>query len=300
MTAQMKNLSDAAIKLTQPRKKDRNLRLDAARLGLQLYARFSPEGAGKLVERLFFKPGRLPMPSRYEYLLDEADSHTQLRHGPHTLPVYSWGSGPTILGVHGWSGAGIQFGAYIKPLVAAGYRVVLFDAPAHGRAQGERTDLYEMTEVVSKVGASFGPVHGIIAHSLGCIAAARALVDGLEAKHLVMLAPPASLLAVVEGFGGQLQLPDSLIARHRRRMEDRFGASVWARLSLEDLVPCLTQRGLVVIDSDDASVPAEQGERVHRNWPGAQILRTQGLGHHRLLRSPEVVERVFGQLTSLA
>lgn len=300
MTIQMRTLPGTVINPSRPQPKPWNVRLGAMRLGLQLYARVSPERAGELINRMFFTPGRLPMPSRYEYLLDQADSYTQLRHGPHTLPVYSWGEGPTVLAVHGWSGAGIQFGAYVEPLVKAGYRVVLFDAPAHGRAQGVRTDLYEMTEVIRKVGNHFGPVHGVIAHSLGSIAAARALVEGLDAKHLVMLAPPASLSSVVNAMADKLQLPASVLADHRRRIEARFGINVWANLSLEALAPRLTQRGLVVIDDDDNAIPAHQSNRVYHNWAEARLLRTQGLGHHRLVWNPEVMATVIRQLTSQA
>ncbi|MDC0662782.1 alpha/beta hydrolase [Marinobacter sp. SS21] len=285
------------LAVPQPAPKARDFQHRALKLGLQLYARMSRDGAARLVERLAFTPQRLPMPSRYEYLLDEADSHTQFHHGSHTLPVYSWGEGPTVLAVHGWSGAGIQFGAYVKPLVKAGYRVVLFDAPAHGRAQGQRTDLYEMTEVVSRVGQQFGPIHALLAHSLGCIAAGRALVDGLPARHLVMLAPPASLSEVVNGLGAQLGLTDTALAEHRRRMEQRFGATVWERLALEDLAPRLRQRGLVVIDGADTLVPESDSARVYHNWPDAGLLRTQGLGHYRMLSHPTVVEPVIEYLT---
>ncbi|WP_166267139.1 alpha/beta fold hydrolase [Marinobacter caseinilyticus] len=300
MTIHMNTLPDTAIQPPIQRPGTRNLALAATRLGLQLYARYSTEAAGKLVNQQFFKPHRLPMPSRYEYLLDEADSHTQLKHGAQVLPVYSWGDGPVILGVHGWGGAGIQFGAYIQPLVAAGYRVVLFDAPAHGRAQGERTNLYEMTAVVGKVARQIGPVHAVLAHSLGSIAAARAVVDGLAVQHLVMLAPPADLAAVVNGVADELQLPADVLANHRHRMEQQFGADVWPRLSLLELAPRLKAQGLVVVDYGDRSVPPDQSERVHQRWPGSQILRTQGLGHHRLLWDSDVVERVVGQVTASA
>ncbi|MBD3640553.1 MAG: alpha/beta hydrolase, partial [Marinobacter sp.] len=112
--------------------------------GVNWLHRVSPSLAGNVVEHLFFTPGRLLAPSRYESLYDEAEGYTQLRVGRQTIPVYSWGFGPTVLMVHGWSGAGIQFGAFVGLLVKAGYRVVTFDAPAHGRAQGLRTDLFEM------------------------------------------------------------------------------------------------------------------------------------------------------------
>ncbi|WP_428397045.1 alpha/beta hydrolase [Marinobacter salarius] len=266
------------------------------RLALQLYGRMAPEKAGRLVNRMAFRPSRLPMPSRYEYLLDNADSYTQLQHGARTIPLYSWGQGPVILGVHGWAGAGIQFGAWVNPLVEAGYRVVLFDAPAHGRAQGESTNLFEMAEVVARVAASVGRVHGVLAHSIGCIAAARAIADGLQPDYLVMLAPPVSLTAVMDNLGRQLGLSQNVLAVHLQLMEERFGKSVWEQLDLEALSRTLTQRGLMVIDDDDTSISPDESERVFNNWENANVLRTRGLGHHRLLWSPMVVDTVLRDL----
>lgn len=298
MTIHMKTLPDTVTNRTQAPPSRPALGHALMRLGMDWYARLSPEGAGRLVNRQFFKPGRLPMPSRYESLLDVADSHTQLHHGTNILPIYSWGEGPTILMVHGWSGAGIQFGAYIEPLVKAGFRAVLFDAPAHGRAQGSSTNLYEIAEVVKRVGLSHGPVHGIIAHSMGSVAAARALSRGLDAKNLVMLAPPSDLQTVVHGLGKRLQLSANVLQVHKRLIEERFGTEVWSELSLVRLAGQLTQRGLVVIDSDDRDVPPALSHEVHLAWPGGHVLHTRGLGHHRMLWNPDVVKAVIGAVAS--
>jgi len=295
MTSQM-NVHSEAFQRPVTQRAPRKVGFSATRLALQLYGRVSPEKAGRLVNRMAFRPSRLPMPSRYEYLLDTTDSYTQLQHGNRTIPVYSWGQGPVILGVHGWAGAGIQFGAWVNPLVEAGYRVVLFDAPAHGRAQGESTDLFEMAEVTMKVAASVGRVHGILAHSMGGIAVARAIADGLSANYLALLAPPVSLTSVMANLGRQLGLSPDVLSVHLQLMEERFGKSVWEQLDLEALSRSLTQRGLIVIDDEDTSISPEESERVYKNWDNANVLRTRGLGHHRLLWSPMVVETVLRDL----
>ncbi len=296
MTSQLNTQSEIFHPSATPAKAPTNVGLSATRLALQLYARVSPQKAGRLVNRMAFRPSRLPMPTRYEHLLDNTDSYTQLQHGSRTIPVYSWGQGPVILGVHGWAGAGIQFGAWVDPLVEAGYRVVLFDAPAHGRAQGESTNLYEMAEVIAKVAASVGRVHGILAHSIGCIAVARAITDGLQANYVAMLAPPVSLTAVMENLGRQLGLSPEVLSVHLQLMEERFGASVWDQLDLETLSRSLTQRGLIVIDDDDTSISPAESQRVAETWDKAGVLRTSGLGHNRLLWSPMVVDTVLRDL----
>jgi len=47
-----------------------------------------------------------------------------------------------------------------------------------------------MARAVSAVGAASGPVHGIIAHSVGCAATTVALTRGLEAGRAVLIASP--------------------------------------------------------------------------------------------------------------
>lgn len=295
MTTQVHIQSDSIRQPTGPRSPE-NIGLSATRMALGLLGRVSPEKAGRLVNHMAFRPSRLPMPSRYEYLLDSVDGYTQLQHGAYTIPVYSWGNGPVILGVHGWSGAGIQFGAWINPLVEAGYRVVLFDAPAHGRAQGERTDLFDMAEVVTKVAASVGQIYGILSHSMGSLAVARAIADGLQAQYLLMLAPPLSVRSVMDHLGRQLALSSDVLAVHLKLMEEQFGTSVWEKLDMENLVGSLTQRGLVVLDQDDESIEPAQSERVHSGWERGEVLRTRGLGHHKILRSPLVLDAVLQAL----
>lgn len=267
--------------------------------GVNWLHRVSPSLAGNVVDHLFFTPGRLPAPSRYESLYDEADSYTQLRVGRQTIPVYSWGSGPTVLMVHGWSGAGIQFGAFVGPLVKAGYRVVTFDAPGHGRAQGLRTDLFEMSEAVSRVAHNAGPLKAIVAHSIGSLALARALVEGVQAEHIFLLAPPRDLESVVEGFGRTLGLSPELIAGQRARMEQRFGQSVWQHFSFAELAPQLPGRGLIFADWDDQQIPVGESESIVQKWQGAKMFRTQGLGHYRLLWHPQIVERVYNRLSGV-
>lgn len=153
-----------------------------------------------------------------------------------------------------------------------------------------------MAEVTARVAASVGRVHGVLAHSIGCIAVTRAIADGVKANYLVMLAPPAGLRAVMDNLGRQLGLSDEVLAVHLQLMEEQFGQSVWEQLDLEALSRSLTQRGLIVIDEDDTSISPVESEQIYDNWENATVLRTRGLGHHRLLWSPMVVETVLRDL----
>lgn len=264
--------------------------------GINLYGRLAPEKAGRLANRLWFTPTRAGAGARFEYLLDRPDTFTQLRFGAYDLPVFSWGAGPVVLFVHGWSGAGIQFGAMVEPLVRAGYRVVVFDAPGHGRAQGSRTDVFEMARVVREVAEIFGQVHGLVAHSVGSVAAVLAVTQGLAVDRLGLIAPPDSLASLVTSFGASLGLSAPVLAVHARLLEEHFGAEIWHRLDLTRLVGRMGVPGLVISDRHDRQVAPEQGQNITVHWPEARFLETRGLGHNRILEAALVRDELIAFL----
>lgn len=274
----------------QPRKVP--LAVTILRSAIQAYSLLSTEKAGRFVNRLWFRPARTGGDSAFEYLLDNADSYTRLRFGISDLPVYSWGSGPVILWVHGWSGAGIQFGPMIESFVRQGYRVVVFDAPAHGRAQGERTDIFEMSEVVEQVAHLFGKIHGLIGHSLGAVAAALAVSRGLSVKRLALIAPPINLDHVVQLFGSQLAIPKPVLDVHTRLLEEMFGVELWHRLDMTQLVAKIEVKGLVISDVHDVEIPSLHGELIASHWQQSRFIETRHLGHYRILKDSQVLEEL--------
>ena len=47
---------------------------------------------------------------------------------------------------------------------------------------------------------------------------------------------------------------------------------------------------LIYHDEKDLFVPITDGEEIAERWPNAKLVRTQGLGHHRILRDPEIIQ----------
>ena len=47
---------------------------------------------------------------------------------------------------------------------------------------------------------------------------------------------------------------------------------------------------MIYHDEDDLFVPITDGEEIAKRWDGARFIRTQGLGHHRILRDPSIIE----------
>jgi len=55
---------------------------------------------------------------------------------------------------------------------------------------------------------------------------------------------------------------------------------------------------LIVHDQDDASTPVGDGATIAAAWTGSRLHVTSGLGHRRLLSSPEVVALVTDFVTA--
>lgn len=211
----------------------------------------------------------------------------------HRVAGEAWGDGPVVYLVHGWGGCRAHLGVFVKPLVAAGHRVIAFDLPAHndsehGSLAPGRTHLVECTEAVSAFVRTHGPARAIVAHSLGAKAAALALARGTEIERLVFLAPMGDfgfyldMFAERHGFGPRVR--DGLHRRLSKRIEMPLTETDLGVIGakLESPTPLL-----VIHDPDDPDAPYRFSEGFVGDWPGAELVTTRGLGrlsHYRILR----------------
>jgi len=106
----------------------------------------APGLVAKAAEQLFVTVVQHKRPRREEAWAEGATRISiPSQHGE--LAAWVWADGPkTVLLVHGWAGRGLQLGAFVEPLVGAGYRVVACDGPAHGESPGRRTNIFSLTE----------------------------------------------------------------------------------------------------------------------------------------------------------
>ena len=210
------------------------------------------------------------------------------------LAVETWGDGPPVYLAHGWGGWRGQMGAFVAPLVEAGYRVVAFDAPGHGdsgpgaRGPG-RGNAAEFAQALTALIDAHGCAAGVVAHSLGGATAALAVRDGAPVSRLALIAPspdPVGMtdaLSVALGYG----------ARTKRRFLVRLERLAERPLSDFDATTCtLAARTLIVHDREDKEVPYADGALLAQAWPSAEFVTTTGLGHQRILQDRAVVDQV--------
>ncbi|WP_455288922.1 alpha/beta fold hydrolase [Cupriavidus necator] len=271
------------------------------RLRWQAGSLLSPAATARALERLWFCPPRAAVNSAARRLLDSARTDWALDtgHGPsRRVRVYRWGdAGPVVLLAHGWGGHAGQWHAVVDGLVAAGMRVVAFDALSHGASDAgargaAQTSALEMSHSLLAAAWHAGPVHAVVAHSLGGAATALALREGLPASAAVLVGSPADMHAACASLAWRMGFTPGVLARMQRQSERWLGVP-WSAFNVPDVgrtrpVPPT----LVIHDRDDKEVLWEDGAAIAGAWPGAQLVTTSGLGHRRILQDPGVIRRI--------
>lgn len=258
----------------------------------------APALAQRWAIRLFFRPMKFTRPPREAKLLATATIARHAYASFYPLPAadchvltYEWGRGPTVLLVHGWAGRGSQMATMAAPLVAAGYRVLTFDAPAHGDSPGKRTNLPEVAHIIKELSAQQEGFAAIIGHSFGGMAAGFALAEGAQAAKLVTIGSPVTMATVLDGFRSQLNAKAKTIAGVQRVIE-RLANRPVADFSLSHNLADSPVPGLIVHDRQDRDVSYQQALLLHEVWPNSILRLTDGLGHRRILRDPATIAQI--------
>jgi pimeloyl-ACP methyl ester carboxylesterase len=238
---------------------------------------------------LFCTPRRFPTPKREQELMADAEPLAVPFGDGVRIQAWSWGAGPRVILVHGWEGRDSQMATFAAPLVRAGFRVITFDAPGHGRSSGRKSSLPQFTSALRGVAEAVGAPSAMIGHSLGCAAATLAVKEGLPCGKLVFIAPPLETDDYMRQFGEKLGINEQVISGVCRRIEERFGRS-WSDYSVASAAPKMKSELLVIHDRDDRNTPWSGAADLVALWPGARLITTESLGHRRILRDPQVIQ----------
>lgn len=276
----------------------------ARRLGWQAGSALFPGRTARAFERVWFslpaqKPAEAPAvlaQARQEWALVTGDG------APRRVRVYRWpGTGPTVLLAHGWGGRANQWRSAVPTLLAAGYRVVAFDALSHGlsdagaRGPGQ-SSLVEMSRSLLACAWHAGPIRAVIAHSLGAAATALAIREGLPVDAAVLIGPPADMARASARLAWQLGVTPDVLALTQRNSERWLGMP-WSAFNVPDIGRCRpVPLTLVIHDRDDSEVDWQDGAAIAGAWPGASLLTTDGLGHRRILHDAATLAKAVGFL----
>ncbi len=251
--------------------------------------RLVPPLADKLFVYIFFTPFRHRAPEKEEACAREA-TQTYVEYQGKKVCVYVWGDGPAVWVVHGWAGRATQFRKFIPALNQAGYRVIGFDGPGHGRSEGKQTHAIAFRDVLKILEKKFGAPAAIIGHAFGGAGSLRAIAHGLSAPKLIEIGSPADRSAILRSYlnainGSEVRIPyfDRYVMRQFGQPFDSFTTRQIIRTLQQPLDL------LLVHDEEDRDVLIAQPELLVRENPWVRFHRTKGLGHNRILRDDGVI-----------
>lgn len=209
------------------------------------------------------------------------------------LAANEWGvdGNPKVMLIHGWEGRGSQMGAFAEPLVQAGYHVVALDGPAHGESPGQSTNAGLYSRALVSAQQELGPVKASIGHSFGGGCSILATNLGMQVEKVVIIASPSDYAKVVRNFLDFVRLsPWSekifyKILTYKAQLELH-------EINISKLGSALKMPILIIHDRNDKEVKYQNAEALHQAWTQSELLTTEGLGHRRILKDPQVVQHV--------
>jgi|TARA_B110000046_G_scaffold104769_1_gene112136 pimeloyl-ACP methyl ester carboxylesterase len=253
---------------------------------------FSTRLASMFGIRLFVTPVNFPLPKREQYMLKSAQKKRLLINDINKeIEILSYGySKKKILLVHGWSGRSTQLFAFADKLLENGYMVISFDGPAHGKSTGRTTMMPEFLKTIEKINTTFGPFEAAIGHSFGATSLYNAASNFLTIKALIAIGSGDKISDIISNFAKNLYLKEKSARKIQSGLENKW------MIHIDDFASSTVAKKikipvLVVHDKNDGDVPVSCAYRIRQNLEKGSLLITNGLGHTKILRNKEVVNK---------
>lgn len=254
---------------------------------------FSSTLARDFAIKVFSTPPDFKLPEREEMMRKSAKKELITVPGlSDKVMTYTYGySKKKVLLVHGWAGRGTQLFAIADKLLENGMMIVSFDAPAHGLSEGKTSSHLDYVATINAVNDQFGPFYAAVGHSFGGITLLDALGKNSFLDKLVVIGIAASTRAILNDFVKKMRLKPKVA----KKMEDYYSKKY--NIGLNSISAGETAKKvkiptLVLHDIEDTDVDVSNAFKVRQNLKNGKIDISNGLGHRRILRTPEILDTI--------
>lgn len=210
-----------------------------------------------------------------------------------------------VLIAHGWTSEASFMAVFAEQLRRAGFRVVAFDQPGHGKSARERVSLIDCAHALLEVAELLGPIQFVVAHSMGGLAALLVgegkppLPRSYPFERYVLVSSPNRFSVVVKEFGDEIHLGPAARRSFERRLE-RIAHRPVATLTAASLIAATGRPALVIHARDDGEVAFADAEEIVSECPSATLMAFDGLGHRNILFAPPVIRAAVSYLSRTA
>ena len=207
------------------------------------------------------------------------------------IEILSYGySKKKVLLVHGWSGRSTQLFAFADKLLENGYMVISFDGPAHGKSTGRTTMMPEFLKTIEKINTSFGPFEAAIGHSFGATSLYNAAATFLDIKTFIAIGSFDRISDIISNFAKNLYLKEKSAKKIQLGLEKKWMIHI-DDFSSSSVAKKIKIPVLVVHEIIDGDVPVSCAYRIRQNLEKGSLFITNGLGHTKILRNNEVINK---------
>ena len=207
-----------------------------------------------------------------------------------------------VLIAHGWTSEASFMAVFAEQLRRAGFRVVAFDQPGHGKSEQERASLIDCARAALEVADALGPFRYAVTHSLGGLAllligeGAPPIARSYPFERYVLVSSPNRFSSIVDEFSEELGLrPEA--ARVFDRHIERIAHRPITTFTAANLLGAIRQPALVIHSRDDKEVSFRNAEEIVAAWPDAELQAIDGLGHRNILFASPVIRAAISYLT---
>lgn len=264
---------------------------------LQLLERLSPEKAAAAALQLFFTPFANQRKLERPAIFHKAEKLSFVFEG-NTIKGFRWLS-PTpnariILVCHGMNSCSYRFEKYVQLLAQHHFTVLAFDAQAHGQSEGKILNAVVYADLILQIENTYGPVYGIIAHSVAGLATSFAAEQwGQTNKKIVLIAPATETVTAIDNFFMMLHLKPSFRAVFDAMVKKQRG-HLPAWYSAARAIQHTTAKTLWIHDEHDKICPYKDALAVkNMQLPHVNFITTRKLGHNKIYRDATVQHTIM-------
>ncbi len=203
-----------------------------------------------------------------------------------------------LLILHGFESRAYKFDMYIGPMLAAGWGVVIMDAKAHGKSEGDSIIIPDYVSMIQHLEIDFGKFSAYLAHSFGGIAVSLHLEKAKNtAARLVLIAPATETDTAINLFSKIVDLKKEVRIAINDLILEKSGNQT-SFYSVKRIVPKLENKILWVHDKNDKITPLSDMEPVMKeHLSHVEFIITEGFGHSRIYKEKEVIGSVIAFIT---
>jgi pimeloyl-ACP methyl ester carboxylesterase len=203
-----------------------------------------------------------------------------------------------LLILHGFESRAYKFDMYIGPMLAEGWGVVIMDAKAHGKSEGDKIILPDYVSMIEHLEKDFGKFSAYLAHSFGGIAVSLHLEKAKNAAaRLVLIAPATETDTAINLFSKIVDLKKEVRIALNHLILEKSGHPT-SFYSVKRIVPKLENKILWVHDKNDKITPLSDMEPLMNDQLShVEFIITEGFGHSRIYKEKEVIGSVIAFLT---